>query len=292
MKKITPSYFETKRKIEHLKNLVEKKLYPEDQYKLLSSILKGTAFKAITLANEQIYRARWNEKGCLFDKAQQLIYPKEKYAKKGRFNDVNKSVFYGAICELGTIIELRPEFNRFFTISRFKLTSKKLPFFFPIGLIDKFPINYPIKNTQKLVIDFLNYEITKKVESKDEYDVSILIGKHYLSSRLMIEKEKFLYAGIAYPSVESKIISNKTTYNLVMMPNFFHEYYVIEESTIYVLTNEFSHYQLNPINKGTLSQDGRILWTYDFEKMKARVSQGLLYDGTYHKSIIGMENLL
>ncbi len=68
--------------------------------------------------------------------------------------------------------------------------------------------------------------------------MTILIGQHFLTKPLIIEKDKYSYAGIAYPSVESKFISNKTTYNLAMKPDFFDRYYSIEESIVYVLTKE------------------------------------------------------
>lgn len=77
-----------------------------------------------------------------------------------------------------------------------------------------------------------------------------------------------------------------------MTPEYFHNYYSFEESILYVLTNELSYYQLNPINKGWVNGNREILWKYDFEETKVRVSKGLLYDGTIHKGIIGLENLL
>lgn len=41
-----------------------------------------------------------------------------------------------------------------------------------------------------------------------------------------------------------------------------------------------------------VNEAGQILWTYDFEEMRDRVSKGLLYHETIHKGIIGMETLL
>lgn len=198
MIKSKSNYFEIKKNINQLKKLVKTNSYPEYHDTLLNKIFPGNRYEAITLENEKIYRARWNEKGSLFNRLQEVIYPPKNSAKKSRFNSNGQSLFYAALCELGTIIELRPDINKFFTISRFKLNFDDLPFFFKIG----FPNNQNVKNTQKIVIDFLNSEITRRVssEEKEDYNITILIGNQFLNKRLVLEKGKFTHAGIAYPT--------------------------------------------------------------------------------------------
>jgi hypothetical protein len=295
----TPSYLDVKRKIEGFKKLSLETLEPDYHNKRLSGIVHGAIQSAISLENEAVYRARWNERGRLFERVSELIYPSAEYVtKKGRFNNINDSIFYGALCELGTIIELRTDLNKFFTISKFKRTFSDSPIFFPIGVKDKdgikdrFSPNVPLNKTQRTVIDFLNSEVTKEGLSGDTYNTSIAIGKFFLRQSIKMGDEKLIQGGVAYPSIESKRVSNATTYNIAMTPTFFDHHYCIEESFIYVLTNEKSHYQLNPINYGTADEAENIVWKYSFEEMKDRVSKGLLFFGDVCGNIIGLEGLL
>lgn len=279
-KKPSSHYFDTQRKINALKTLSLEGREPFLQAELIKDISTGIILPATELKNEDIYRARWNEETGLFLNVKDLIYPPPECAKKGRFNDSNQSIFYAALCELGTIIELRPDLNKLFTISQFKLTSKFFPLFFPLGIKnpdgeDKFPVRTKLNKAQKVVIDFLNETITKKNAESSDYGLSILIGKQLLNTSLIIPGGEPINAGIAYSSVESKLISNTTTRNLAMTPSFFHKYYSFHNAHVYVLTKEPDFYTLKPVNQATANENGDLNWTFCHEEMMERLSKGI-----------------
>lgn len=295
-RKSSMDYFKTREQIEALRRLSLEKREPQLQAELMKRILNGTVRSAITLENQYVYRARWNE-GQLFSSIEELIYPPRECAKKGRFNYDNQSIFYAALCELGTIIELRPELNKLFTITQFKLTSKTSPLFFPVGIkaddgiTDKFSPSIRMNKAQKVVVDFLNEEVTKRNVSGDDYDLSILIGQHFLDRPVPMGKGEFKNAGIAYSSVESKFLSNTTTRNLAMTPALFHEYYSFHKAYVYMLTREFDHYQLNPVNEAV--EEGSVLtWAFNNNEMKKRISLGLLSHGGVCKNIMRTDESL
>ena len=282
-KKSAADYFETKRKLECLKALSATNQDAPRQRKLLNDIQTGVIGPAITLENKVIYRARWNEASCLFASIAELIYPPAQFAKRGRFNESGESVFYGALCELGTIIEMRPDVNKVFTISRFGLRAGNQPFFFPLCVKDgsgKDRYHVGVRNkAQSLVYNFIEDLLTKRAVTADDYNLTILLGKHYLGKAILAGDTDLGSGGLAYPSVEARFISNTTTFNLAMTPDFFEKFYEFKETFVYVLTHENTHYQLNPINSATAREDGSLEWRYDFATMKARVSEGQLLDG-------------
>jgi hypothetical protein len=299
MKHPRPNYYDIKRKIETLRQLSKERRSFDHQATLLNDILTGAIIISTTLGNSEIYRARPSEEGRLFAKAEELIYPKPEFATRGgRFNRKNQSIFYGALCQLGTIIELRPELGKFFTITRFRRTSEILPIFFAVGIkqqdriTDMFTPTAPFTQTQQLVVNFLNSEITKKAVSEDDYDLTILIAEHFMNHDIRMPDGNVVHGGIVYSSVQSLFVSNTTTRNIAMTPALYHGNYSIEETFVYVLTNEPEHYQLTPVNRATVDDDGTLVWEYTFEKMKERTSQGVQWGNVSSKAIIGTEKQL
>lgn len=279
MKISSPHYFEMKRKIERLKAKPLDAGADDTRAKLLRSITDGGIFKAITLKNEAIYRARWNEHGRLFQNVSELVYPPAVCASKGRFNEKGESIFYGATSELGTIIELRPDLGKLFTISRFSRKTNEDPFFFPLAIRDKAGRAdfTPRKKSQKLLHDFLYEVLTARGNDTNAYDLSIMLARQFFGLGLDMPQGR-RYAGIAYASVEARFIASHLTYNVAMLPSFFHQYYQLAETLVYGLTLEETHYQLNPVNHATADATGVLNWRFSYDEMVARLASGILLD--------------
>jgi hypothetical protein len=280
------------KKIAHLKKLVLENIHHESQLKLISEIIHGVPVTAMDVLNKHIYRARWSPPKSLFNHFNDLIYPPTIKAEKSRFNKQGESVLYAAACELGAITELRPDINKFFTITKFHQISNDFPFFFPLGMNDRYSPKCKLNKSQKIVHDFLVSEVTKEVIFKEGYNITNLMADIFLYKTINIPGKNFPYGGITYSSVQSKLISNTETYNFVMTPKFYHTHYSISDTTMYVLLHEYSKYWLLPINTGIISTSGAISWKYSFDEMKSRVSQGILLDNSVRRGIRAMVNFL
>jgi hypothetical protein len=111
-------YFALKRGIAKLREHSTTNASPEFLLSLIRPLLTNVGLYGFELGNEKLYRARWNNKPRLFDHVDELKYPPpSSVTEKGRLNNVGESVLYAAVSELATIVELRPELNRIFTIS-------------------------------------------------------------------------------------------------------------------------------------------------------------------------------
>lgn len=282
MKVSSPQYFEMKRKIERLraKPLVSG---PDDtRPKILKSVIEGGTFSAITLKNEAVYRARWNERARLFHNVSELIYPPAAFASRGRFNEKGESIFYGATSELGTIIELRPDMGKLFTISRFARKNVEDPLFFPLAIRSKDgradAYFTPRRRSQKLLHDFLYEILTTRGDDINAYDLSIMLARQFFGLAIDMPQGKG-YAGIAYASVEARFIASHLTYNVAMRPSFFDENYQFVETFVYGLTLEKTHYQLNPANHATADPTGALNWRFSYDEMATRLASGILLDG-------------
>jgi hypothetical protein len=87
--------------------------------------------------------------------------------------------------------------------------------------------------------------------------------------------------------VQSKKVSSVTTYNIAIPPEVFDLYFTIVKVSVYCLTIEPSHYQLNEVNKvSEINNNGTIKWLYDFDEMKDRISRGLCADGSICNNLI------
>lgn len=270
-----------KRKIERLKAQPHPESSVDLRPKILKDVLKGVIFSAITLKNDIIYRARWNQQLRLFENVSELIYPPPEYATRGRFNEQGESIFYGAACEFGTIIELRPEIGKLFTISRFARKHAEDPLFFPLAIRDKDGERdrylTPRKRSHKVLHDFLYENLTSRGNDPRIYDLSIMLGRNFFDASVDLPQGS-RYAGIAYASVESRLISSHLTYNCAMKPVFFDQNYNFSETYVYGLTLEKNHYQLNPVNHATSGTSGNLNWRYSYQEMVERLSRGVLLD--------------
>ena len=272
MGKTATDYFETQRRIKALRQHEKNGAEPDAYLPILSRIINGLPMPAISLDNSFLYRARPNEPGKLFLHLDELKYPKPEYVKtRGRLNDIGESVLYAALCELGTIIELRPSLGRVFTISKIEKVKKTPLIFFPIGVLGRTYSPAPKNKTEKIIVDYLQSQITKQTEINDDYNSTISLAHFFLKTNIKGDDKVSSRSGLIYPSVQGiKGVSNTTTFNVALSPEIFDAYYSIRECYVYFLSNEQSHYQLNEINKGIIQEDGFINWEYDYQGMKTR----------------------
>lgn len=292
IKNPTMRYLENANQIKRLRSLAEKFAPPSDFTPLLNRIMHSVKLHAITSGNELIYRGRFNERGRLFQTLSEVSYPKPEFVKKkGRLNDIGQSVLYAAESELGVIIELAAHINSVFTLSKIKQQQDSKLLFFPVGIAQFERSHEKAVKADSIVVDYLRSEITKQVAHGDEYNATIAIGDMLLR-KTVSNSPNHKYTGAIYPSVKSRIASNTTTYNFAMEPHVFDENYRITESIVYILTNEGTNYQINPINKGDVRATGEINWKFSFDEMKKRVSDGLWFDDYVNPSITACaENL-
>ncbi len=268
MKKIKASdYFSTQRRIKALRRHIAYNSPPKTFAPTLRLLLKGLSFNGTTLENKFINRSRWNDDGRLFEHVNELKYPpKDAVKKKGRLNDVEESIFYASLCELGSIIESRPPLDQLFTIAKIKKVDGQSLIFFPLAIEKPTFIPIPKNKSQKMIFDYLYGEITKIAKHENEYNSTIAIAHHFLRTKInsdLVQKS----AGLAYPSAVGREISNSVTYNLAMLPEVFDTNYRIVEATVYFLSNEETHYQLNPLNVASVGIDGELIWECSYKEM-------------------------
>ena len=262
-----------------LKKLSSSKASPEKHSQLIKSAFTGVRTSAITIQNDVVYRSRWNKRGRMFSHISELSYPNSSYViQKGRLNNVGESILYAAACELGTIIESRPDINKLFTITKIKALNPDL-LFFPLGIIDKGYYDRKKSTAEKLIVEYANSEIIKLVDDPEDYNSTIALSQHYLRSGVIGSESS---GCIVYPSVESSKISNKTTYNMAILPNVFDKYFSITEATVYCLVHLKEHYQLTPLNKTKdIEKTGDLSWAHSYVEMSKRIKNGLSLDGKY-----------
>lgn len=287
----TTKYFALKKYIEKLKELSANSAPIESHIQLLNQIGKSHTTKAIAIENNQIlYRSRINKKGYLFQHLGELKYPKSiDVTSKGRLNDVGQSIFYTSSSLLGTIIESRFEINDIVTVSKIKKRSNSLVNFLALGFRNHMFSTAPENKCHKLVVDYLNDELTKKVTTNDGYNSTIAISNFFMNMSLLYGPDRLdaknsnslaPYLGLLYPSVQSQLVSNKTTQNLAMTPSLYEDYFVIFEAEVYCMILNSKNVPQNtavlvPINNGSISDDGYINWKFSYLEMVNRASNGI-----------------
>lgn len=270
-KKKTIDFFATQRRIKALKQHTVNNSYPTDFLPALRVILKGLPFKATTLENEFIFRSRLHDTDKLFSHIDELKYPRGEYIKeKGRFNEIGESIFYGSLCELGTIIESHPTFDQLFTIIKIRKIAG-LPLFLAPIAVEKFPFTpIPKNENESIIFNYLYGEVTKIIQDKREYNSTIAIGHHFLRTTFSsdtVQKNLIL----CYPSAVGKEICNTTTYNLAMRPETFDSNFKIIEAIVYSLSNEQTEYVLNPYNIANIEENGNLIWKYNYKEMLEKI---------------------
>jgi hypothetical protein len=286
------NYYEMKRRILNLSQLSKRNAEPEEFLYILKLMFNKMPLHGTTINNEFIYRARMNLNGSLFNNLGELKYPlKEDIKVKGRLNDIGESILYAALGELETLIEVAIQFNKLFKISTIKHKIKE-GIFIPLGMIDREYSVIPQSKTEELLINYLNSEITKIVSNPIEYNSTIAIA-HLILNQPVKNYKLGRLAGVVYPSVKSKTMTNVRTNNVAIPPGIFDLCFVIEKVNVYCLTYENTHYQLNEVNRVIqINSDGTLKWFYDFDEMKDRISKGLLVERGTCKNLIGVEKYI
>jgi len=286
---------EISRKLDVLKEHSAKNASSDIQLQLIKIILNQVPLSGIEIKNEEFFRSRWNNKKRLFSNLSELRYPcSKKVTKKGRFNDVGESILYMATSELGTILESRAILEgkinyELFTICKIERTATKLVYL-PLGM-PGYHIGDKEDVLKKKINQYLYDEVTKIVDDKnrENYNSTISLSKHFLRQKINKYSGNNTL-GLIFPSVESKKKSDKTTYNIALLPETFDNCFKIVEASVYCLTNEHSHIQLNELNRTRkIDNDDSINWAHTFKEMKKRISKGIRFDETICNNMRGIE---
>lgn len=273
------NHFDIKRKIEILQRLSIQRAAPSEFVLLLRDLLPHALLTCVPLADENIYRARFNEPGRLFSDVSELKHPKAPL-RKNRLNDVGEPFFYGAACELGTIYEMVPPVGSLFTMSRITKQCAKTPFFCIAGLVDDPRFPEPKGATEKAVFNYLHSELTKIATTPDDYNSTIALSRFYLDKELSAPNDCFL-GGLIYPSVQmARGVANVRTFNYGIRGHVFDENFRIRDACVYCFTfEEDDRYHIHEVNFANISEDGRLNWRYDFSEMQRRMRSGIASNG-------------
>ena len=295
-------YFEVKRSIEKLRELSLQNAIPENYVTILKTINNSLPHTAITIKNGfTLYRSRQNVIGRLFEHVDELKYPLPKYVRsKGRFNDVDQSIFYASSSMLGTIIEFRPSINYIVTIAKIKQKNNSLIWFLPLGFRDHHFSTTPKDKTHELVLNYLNEELTKTTLINDDYNSTIAISNFFMNLEVKYGTVEIIpnafaqkNCGLIYPSIQSKLVSNRTTQNVAMKPSLYEDFYKIIEADVYCLTLRPDYINpdtalLVPLNNGLVEDDGVIKWKFTFSEMVNRASKGIDCYAHYDQNLISL----
>lgn len=273
-------YFKAKQLVDQLHRLTQTQANADEYVPLLNRMLHFLPVTAVPLQNSVLYRARLNETPTLFETVHELGYPPAQYVgAKGRLNECNESILYAALCELGCIIESKPDIGQLFTLATIERRDTTPVLFFPIGVRGRdFSFKAETK-TNRLFIDWLHDELSKVVESSEGYNSTIAIAKLFMHKEILgYPGEKF--GGIIYPSVPGKKTSNTITFNVAMQPGVFDRKFRIRSAQVYCLTSESDCYCLQSLNTGEIQPNGSIVWRITYEEMIDRALRGINVDGS------------
>lgn len=294
------NYFEMKRKILYLQQLLKRNAEPQEYLPILKLMVNNVrCLMAVPIINDYYYRGRVSKLGRLFNNLSEITYPRKEIVKvKGRLNDVGETILYASNSELGTLVEMDLERYSFFTIATIKLIDRGI-YFVPLGITGKDYSPVPQTKAEELLINYFNTEITKIISNHIEYNPTIALAHLFLNDPV-INCKMGKMAGIIYPSSKSKNMSNKVTYNIAIQPEIFDSCYIFGEIYVYCMTHEKNHpqikesfWQMTGVNKVvSISTDGTLNWLYNFEEMKDRISKGLIVEGGTCDNLKGMEKYL
>jgi len=137
--------------------------------------------------------------------------------------------------------------------------------------------------------DFCNAEFSKIFNKncvsenlENDYNFTIALNEHFTNQRIVTinpitkkSEEINFHMALAYPSVHSELITNKTVYNLAIKPEIFDLYYEIYEAFTYVLIHEKEHnyIMLTPLNKAEV-KNSELFWEYTYNEMIQRAKNG------------------
>lgn len=252
-------------------------------------VMPFSKFSCITIENETIYRARINQDNRLFSYVNELSYPPNTTnIRKGRCNRDNESILYASTSELGTIVEHVSNgmnLDTLFTIAHIKKKENQGKLFFKEVGIENSQIT--LDKYSKEFHEFCNKEFLKVVDKKNpspcDYNFTIALSNHYLNTGVKTinpstgkKEDSNFDMALVYPSVHSKITTNKTVYNLAIKPDVFDSHYEIYEAFSCLLIHEKpeDYIMLTPLNRA-IAKNSELFWDYTYSEMIERAKNGM-----------------
>lgn len=242
----------------------------------IKAVCKGIPIPMMTIKNRDLYRGRKNKEG-LFSRLSEVTYPTQN-AALGRLNREGTSVLYGSSSELGVVLEIRPPIHTFYSITRFRLIHPERLLFYRVDSVEYISLS----EESKILATYFG-ELMSTSDPK-EFAGTIAFGD--FTMRTSIANSGFYpYPGLIYPSVQSVINSNKTTYNLAMTPATFDVNYEAISITTCMMTVSAEGYVINELNVGQFHPDGSITWQFSYAEMLNRAKSGIVNDGSTSPSL-------
>lgn len=189
--------------LEKYKNLDLKRISESELSKILRDAIPFCPLYSIYAEQKtKLYRIRYREKGQVFKKTEDVWYPKPFYIeKRGRLNDVGKSILYTSLDQGIPFFELKAEKGQSYAVIEYEVKKGCELKLMPIGVYVEFPedvLSIQGELNRKIIDQFLYTEFTKDVGKGTEY--------LYRISNKIVENFYDMpgYDGYIYPSVAFK----------------------------------------------------------------------------------------
>jgi hypothetical protein len=193
-------------------------------------------------------------------------------------------------------LELGNTLDRLFLIASIEPLNDNM-LFMPVGIPDREFTMSPRNKAEEPIREFFYREVTKEVadSARSDYNCTIATGNFFMSRPVqnngIIDVSSSHMAGITYPSVKSRLLSNQTTYNYAIEPRFSDTHFKVKDVTVYCLTDEGDSYVFYDLNKAVCTDGGGIKWSFNFEQMRRRVLAGLTF-GDSKKGVLSRSEQL
>ncbi|MHB8354536.1 MAG: RES family NAD+ phosphorylase, partial [Burkholderiales bacterium] len=222
--------------IQRLDRRVVRGCNPDDLLESLGILTDSTQRKAARLEEVTFYRAR-RISSRLFDHINELRYPPAPATPKGRLNRKGDPMFYAAYSPAAALVEARAVAGRIIIVATIEELHEDCVQFFPIGISSGRYATPSREPAERLVIDYLNREMTKTVYTGNEYEYSSTIA----IADLFLHKPAYrkgvrVETGLIYPSVRAGQPLDEGTYNIALTPEVFDAYYRITEVKAYYVS--------------------------------------------------------
>lgn len=253
----------TRNLIKRLHTLLARKMTPEDFRLPLDNLLNGIQHKGASLEDVTFYRARPMDITAPFAHVNKLKYPPPEKSRHGRLNNKGSPILYAAYSPAASIVEISAKVGQTIAVA----TLEELPGhadrvqYFPIGMPASSQYATPVRDkAEQLVHDYLNREMSKRVEVGDEdlYNSTIAIAENFLSKPILRPNENIhLETGLIYPSVKAGQPLDTNSYNVAMKPEVFDAHFRIAEVIAY---RAISSDDIRRVAHATVRDDGTLDW--------------------------------
>jgi hypothetical protein len=254
----------------------------------LRALLKtGYVSRLLNISHPKIYRVRINEGHKLFGNAKQLWWPPPECIKeKGRLNDIGQSIFYCSDSESTAVLEKRPKQGDIITILESELIDpNKQPLVTEVGIheytgsfnpkyggtppaqdleLKEFTQREGISNTNPILRDYLNHEITKIVDkgNEHEYKTTIAIADILMNEPELIKNGRVVSGvidGLSYPSIAAQYMGA----NIGLRCEAADQLYKPVSCKVCIIeqVKDIAHYDMGEIQTSkSIETDGTINW--------------------------------